>query len=141
MQPTPLATFLINTNCTMKICIAQTSLNKADVTYNIEAHKRIIELALTMNANAIFFPELSLTGYEPELANEVATYKNDNRLNIFQQISDNNKIAIGIGLPTKTETGIRISMVIFQPNQPSRFTRNSSFIRTNFHTLNVVLNK
>ena len=102
----------------MKICIAQIKPIKGNVSANIEAHKRFIELALTLNADAIFFPELSLTGYEPELAKKLAANQNDNRLNIFQQISDNNNIIIGLGLPTTTESQIRISMIIFEPNKP-----------------------
>jgi hypothetical protein len=39
----------------MKICIAQTKPIKGNVSANIEAHKRFIELALTLNAEAIFF--------------------------------------------------------------------------------------
>jgi predicted amidohydrolase len=102
----------------MKICIAQTKPIKGNVSANIEAHKRFIELALTLNAEAIFFPELSLTGYEPELAKTLATNQNDHRLDIFQETSDKNKIIIGLGLPTATESQIRISMIIFEPNKP-----------------------
>ena len=102
----------------MKICIAQIKPIKGNVSANIEAHKRFIEFALTLNAEAIFFPELSLTGYEPTLAKKLATNQNDNRLDIFQQICDNNQIIIGLGLPTATESHIRISMIIFEPNKP-----------------------
>jgi predicted amidohydrolase len=102
----------------MKISIAQTKPIIGNVSANIEAHKRLIALALTCNADAIFFPELSLTGYEPELAKELATNQTDTRLDIFQHISDNNNIIIGIGLPTATESQIRISMVIFESNKP-----------------------
>jgi predicted amidohydrolase len=102
----------------MKICIAQTEPIKGNVSANIETHKIFIELALTLNAEAIFFPELSLTGYEPELAKKLATNQNDNRLNIFQETSDKNKIIIGLGLPTESESQIRISMIIFEPNKP-----------------------
>ena len=102
----------------MKICIAQTKPIKGDVSANIEAHIRLIELALTLNAEAIFFSELSLTGYEPELAKKLATNQNDNRLDIFQEISDKKNIVIGLGLPTVTESKIRISIIIFEPNKP-----------------------
>jgi predicted amidohydrolase len=102
----------------MKICISQTKPITGDVSANIEAHIKFIELALTLNAEAIFFPELSLTGYEPELAKKLATNHDDNRLDIFQEISDKNNIIIGLGLPTETGTNIRISMVIFEPNKP-----------------------
>ena len=102
----------------MKICIAQTQPIKGNVSANIEAHKKFIELALTLNAEAIFFSELSLTGYEPELAKKLATNQNDNRLDIFQEISDKKNIVIGLGLPTVTESKIRISIIIFEPNKP-----------------------
>jgi predicted amidohydrolase len=81
----------------MKICIAQSKPIKGNISANIEAHKTFIKLALTLNAEAIFFPELSLTGYEPELARELATNQNDHRLDIFQEISDKNNIMIGLG--------------------------------------------
>lgn len=102
----------------MKICIAQTQPIKGNVSANIVAHKKFIELALTLNAEAIFFSELSLTGYEPELAKKLATNQNDNRLDIFQEISDKKNIVIGLGLPTATKSKIRISMIIFEPNKP-----------------------
>jgi predicted amidohydrolase len=104
----------------MKICIAQTAPLKGTISANIEAHKRFIDLALTYSSDAIFFPELSLTGYEPELAKELATNQNDVRLDIFQQLCDKNEIIIGLGLPTISETKIRISMVIFEPNKPRK---------------------
>lgn len=102
----------------MKICIAQTKPIKGNVPANIDAHKKLIDLALTLNAEAIFFPELSLTGYEPELAKKLATTQEDSRLDIFQETSDKNNIIIGLGLPTATESKIRISMVIFEPQKP-----------------------
>lgn len=102
----------------MKIGIAQPKPIRGNVSANIEAHKKFIELALTLNADAIFFPELSLTGYEPELAKKLATNQNDTCLNIFQKTSNKHNIIIGLGLPTINESKIRISMVIFQPNKP-----------------------
>jgi predicted amidohydrolase len=102
----------------MKISIAQTKSTKGDILANIDKHKQFINLASSYKASAIFFPELSLTGYEPELAKELATHEYDNRFDDFQQISDNNNITIGIGVPTKIDTGIQISMVIFQPGRP-----------------------
>ncbi len=102
----------------MKICIAQTEPIKGNVSANIEAHIRLTELALKHHSNAIFFPELSLTGYEPALANKLAIHQEDKQLDIFQQISEKNNIIIGFGIPTVHESQIRISMVIFKPNKP-----------------------
>jgi predicted amidohydrolase len=111
----------------MKICIAQTKPIKGNILKNIENHKKLIEPAIKKNADAIFFPELSLTGYEPELAKELATTQDDKRFDEFQKISNSNKIIIGIGLPTKSEKGICISMVIFQPNK-SRMTYSKEYL-------------
>jgi len=99
----------------MKIAVAQVKSIKGDISANIAHHKSLIGCAIAHNAKAIFFPELSLTGYEPELAQELATDLDDKKFNDFQELSDNNDITIGLGMPTKTDLGIAISMLIFQP--------------------------
>ncbi|GAA4469317.1 carbon-nitrogen hydrolase family protein [Nibrella saemangeumensis] len=102
----------------MKLCIAQTRPAKGDMPQNTVAHIRFIDLAIANGADLIIFPELSITGYEPELAAELATTPEDSRFDIFQQISDTRQVTIGIGVPTRTEQGICIGLVIFQPGQP-----------------------
>ncbi|MFV8325219.1 carbon-nitrogen hydrolase family protein [Flavobacterium sp. ZS1P14] len=102
----------------MKISIAQTRPIKGNISANIDKHKILIELASSLKASSIFFSELSLTSYEPELAKDLATNQNDSRFDIFQEISDINKITIGLGIPTKTKTGIQIGMIVFQPENP-----------------------
>lgn len=102
----------------MKISIAQIRPVKGEVALNMEVHKKMIALAVLDKAKAIFFPELSITGYEPELANELAVNQGDKVLDDFQKISDKNEITIGLGMPTKTDGGVQISMVIFQPGKP-----------------------
>lgn len=99
----------------MKICVAQTRPVTGDIQRNIQNHKQLIALAISNEADAIFFPELSLTGYEPTLAKELAIDQDDRRLDDFQTISNTHQLTIGIGVPTKNSAGICISMVIFQP--------------------------
>lgn len=99
----------------MNIAIAQIQPAKGDIHGNIQKHIQFINLAHSLNADSIFFPELSLTGYEPELAEKLAIQLDDTRLDVFQEISNAQKITIGIGVPTKSSTGIRISMIIFEP--------------------------
>jgi predicted amidohydrolase len=101
----------------MKICAAQTKPIKGDIQSNISNHKKLIALAVANRADIIIFPELSLTGYEPEMAKELATDKEDSRFDDFQKISDTNEITIGVGVPVKNNSGINIGMVIFQPNK------------------------
>lgn len=101
----------------MKICVAQTKPVTGNIQQNIENHKQLIALAVANGADAIFFPELSLTGYEPTLAKELATEQDDYRFDDFQTISNAHQLTIGVGIPTKNNAGICISMVIFQPQK------------------------
>ena len=102
----------------MRICAAQTRPYRGDIQKNIDAHEKLILLAASVNADTIIFPELSITCYEPELANNLAVTHNDDRFNALQQLSDTRKITIGIGAPVKQNVGTSISMIIFQPDQP-----------------------
>ena len=102
----------------MKIALAQIRSVKGDINRNIAHHLFYIDKAVTAGADAVIFPELSLTGYEPALADELATQENDQRLSIFQSASDTNELIIGIGLPVRTADGIIISMIVFEPSKP-----------------------
>lgn len=104
----------------MKICLAQTRAVTGNVSSNIDNHKKFISLAASHSADMIVFPELSLTGYEPTLANELATNKDDERFLELQNLSDLYKMIIAAGMPIKTDQGIAIGMIIFQPHQPGQ---------------------
>ena len=99
----------------MKICLAQARAVKGDVDANLDNHKKLIEQAVLHKTEMIVFPELSLTGYEPALANKLATTKDDKRFDQLQDLSDSNKMIIGAGMPIKTDEGILIGMIIFRP--------------------------
>lgn len=99
----------------MKVCIVQTKSEKGNIQRNIESHLEFIARAVKLRADLIIFPELSITNYEPVLAEELATDIKSTIFDPFQELSNKNKIAIGIGMPTKTIEGIHISMLIFQP--------------------------
>lgn len=111
----------------MKICVAQTRPIKGDIQSNIDNHKKLIDLAVSNGADTVIFPELSLTGYEPELSKELATNQDDSRFNDFQKISDTKQITIGVGVPTKTNTGTCISMILFQADK-ARQTYSKKYI-------------
>jgi predicted amidohydrolase len=111
----------------MRICLAQTIPYKGDIDKNIEQHKTLIDLAIQNKANIIVFPELSLTGYEPQLAKELATTQNDTRLEVFQNISNLSLIVICVGIPTKVNNQLFISMIVFQPNK-ERLTYSKQYL-------------
>jgi len=101
----------------MKIAVAQTRPFIGEISANIETHKKLINSAIFHKADIIFFPELSLTGYEPKLAKTLATNQDDKIFNVFQEISNKNQISIGLGMPTSAAGGVKISMIIFQPEK------------------------
>lgn len=102
----------------MKIGLAQIKPHKGDVQQNILLHLEWITKAVKEDVDLIVFSELSLTGYEPELAKELAMDADDLRLKVFQNFSDQNEISIALGAPIQAENGILISMLIFQPKKP-----------------------
>ena len=101
----------------MKICVAQTRPVKGDIEANLYCHEKFIKTAVSVGTDLIVFPELSITGYEPELVKELATTRDDIRFDVFQRIADAERITIGIGLPILADNGIRISQVYFQPGK------------------------
>ena len=114
----------------MKICSAQTKPTKGDFEQNIKNHLNLIELASEGNADLVIFPELSISGYEPTLAKELATTSEDPRFDIFQAKSDQHDMVIAIGSPLLNEKDICIGMVVFQP-QKRRTTYLKKYL---FHT-------
>lgn len=111
----------------MKVAIAQIEAIKGNVEKNIENHLRWIKQAIQKSADMVVFPELSLTGYEPDLAESLATNHNDTRLDEMQSLSDKNGITIGVGLPTRIGMNVFVSMIIFQPHK-ERITYSKQYL-------------
>ena len=99
----------------MKIALIQSRPVKGNIESNIRDHVRLTRQAADSGAEFAVFPELSITGYEPTLAKDLAMQPGDPRLDIFQQLSDGENITIAVGVPTSGATGTQISLVVFQP--------------------------
>lgn len=102
----------------MKICVAQSRPFPGNIARNIEQHQRLMATAVPHHPDLILFPELSLTGYEPTLAQELAMAVDDGRLADFQTIANARQVTVGVGAPIIQGDGICIGMVLFQPGQP-----------------------
>ena len=111
----------------MRIAVAQIESIKGNIEENLKTHLIWINKAIQNKADLVIFPELSVTGYEPEIAESLATNQNDARLDVMQNLSDNNGITIGVGLPTKTENDTFVSMIIFQPKK-ERITYSKQYL-------------
>jgi predicted amidohydrolase len=99
----------------MKLIAAQISSAAGNIEKNLGKHVDIIHQAANLSADGIFFPELSLSGYEPSLAQVVAIEPTDERLDVLQTWSDHYSMFIAVGVPTKGKKGTEISMIAFQP--------------------------
>lgn len=100
----------------MKIGLAQTQPVMGDIGQNVERHIMLINMAVNEKADIIVFSELSLTGYEPTWAAALQMQVDDVRFQVFQNLSNEYKLTICVGAPTKTEQGLCIGMIVFQPH-------------------------
>lgn len=102
----------------MKLCAVQLASLKGDLQGNLERHFVCIEQAVALGAELVVFPELSLTGYEPTLARQVALPLSSSRLDPLQALCDRHGITVAVGLPLPTPDGVQIGMPIFSPGAP-----------------------
>ncbi|MFN3189274.1 MAG: carbon-nitrogen hydrolase family protein [Aureliella sp.] len=105
------------------VAVAQVRPVAGDLDQNTKAHLRIIELANSLGADLVIFPELSLLGYEPRLANAFALPIPCQRLQRVEDSSSWNQLTIlddaclaagltaFVGLPLQTSSKPQIGAV------------------------------
>ncbi|MEM6633091.1 MAG: carbon-nitrogen hydrolase family protein [Bacteroidota bacterium] len=104
----------------MLLCAAQIQPCKGNLSLNIRRHLAFIETAISHQVEYIFFPELSLVGYEPSLCKALALDPHNLELDDFQEISNSHYIIIGLGLPVQNHQDVSIAMAFFQPHFPPK---------------------
>jgi predicted amidohydrolase len=102
----------------MRVAVVQTKPVTCAIDANVKAHETWVKKAATHGAAMVFFPELSLTGYEPKHAARLALRADDARLDVFELLSHALRVTIGVGAPTLGFGGVRISMIVFRPDAP-----------------------
>ena len=108
----------------MKIVAAQMRSAPGDIVGNIERHVHFIERAASCGGAAVLFPEMSLTGYEPRLAEQLAMTPDDARLEVFQSLSDRHQILVAVGGPYRGNDRPEIGMFVFRSGQaPAVYTK------------------
>ncbi|MCG5047930.1 carbon-nitrogen hydrolase family protein [Pectobacterium brasiliense] len=105
----------------MKICIAQMASVAGHIDENVKKHQGMVIIAAQNAVDIIVFPELSVSGYEPSLAEGLALPPEDIKSDTFQSMSDEYGISIAVGYPVKFNDEIKITMVIFQPEKETLF--------------------
>ena len=113
----------------LKIAVAQIPSSKGDVSANIKRHLLAIEKAAIARVSYLVFPELSLTGYELELASELAFTLDDKRLLPLIESAIKHKIVIAVGVPLLVSDVIHIAIVIISAEGDV-----SSYSKMHLHT-------
>ena len=98
-----------------KLAVAQIAVKKGGVATNIREHLRVIQQASAHQVSYLVFPELSLIGYEPELAEQLAITEDDLRLELFKGAAVLHQMYIVVGAPLQGEGKPYIGALIFTP--------------------------
>jgi predicted amidohydrolase len=90
---------------------------RGDVDANLEQHLRLIRLAAEHRAELLVFPELSLTGYELDLAADLAFSPDDTRLTPLRDLSTACAMTLIVGAPVRLESRLFIGALILSPDR------------------------
>lgn len=99
----------------LDICAAQYCSVAGDLNANIDRHLQFMRLAAKQSVEFLMFPELSLTGYEPSVARELAQAPGAEILQPLRELAKQLEITTVIGLPLRLDGGdpIFIGSLIF----------------------------
>lgn len=88
-----------------KIAAAQVPSVRGDIDANVTTHALAIAKAARHGISVLVFPELSLIGYDPELAAQLAVAADDNRLATLLALACRHSIDVVAGAPLYNPTG------------------------------------
>jgi predicted amidohydrolase len=80
-----------------KIAAAQVASVRGDIAGNVQTHAAAIASAAARGVSVLVFPELSLVGYEPDLAAELAITVTDERLAPLAALARQHQMAVVVG--------------------------------------------
>jgi predicted amidohydrolase len=80
-----------------RIAAAQVASVRGDIARNIRTHAAAITSAAGWGISVLVFPELSLIGYEPDLAAELAITATDERLAPLAALAHQHRMAVIVG--------------------------------------------
>lgn len=106
------------------LAVAQTSSVRGDIEGNVETHARFAEAAAKHGARLVVFPELSLIGYEPDIAATHALSADDPRLKPLIEVARKHAITIVAGAPYRSRRGLHIAALAIQPEGVRVYTKH-----------------
>jgi predicted amidohydrolase len=99
----------------LAICAAQYCSIAGDLDANLDRHLQVMRLAAEQRIDFLLFPELSLTGYEPSLAQGLAQTVDAARLQPLRELARQLRMTTLVGLPLRTQASdaILIGALLF----------------------------
>ena len=94
------------------LAVAQTIPVRGDVDANVAQHLELVDVAAQERAGVLLFPELSLTGYELDLAQELAFTENDSRLAPLVDAAMAHAMTLIVGAPVRISAHLHIGAFI-----------------------------
>lgn len=98
----------------MIIAAAQTVPVRGNIPANLEQHYKLIREASGHNVQLLVFPELSITGYERELAHNYIFTTDDDRLDHLRNLAREYSMVIIAGAPVQTDGKLYIGAFVIQ---------------------------
>jgi predicted amidohydrolase len=98
------------------VAAAQTVPIRGDIASNIAQHIQLARAAADAGAQLLVFPELSLTGYELDLAAALAFTENDSRLTPLIEVASAASLALVVGAPIRIESRLHIGAFVLAPD-------------------------
>ena len=87
------------------IASAQYAAKRGDIAANLDTHMRMAEMAASHGVDFLMFPELSLTGYEMDLAESLQTTADDPVFAPLQTFARERGMRIMAGMPLRAPAG------------------------------------
>ncbi|WP_066855108.1 carbon-nitrogen hydrolase family protein [Halodesulfovibrio spirochaetisodalis] len=126
---------------TITIGLAQFTPTKGHIADNLTQHISLIETAANKRVDLLVFPELSLTGYEPELASKLSMTLESEPILLLDSLAKKHSMTILAGAPF--DTGYdqpELSLIILSPeNAPQHYSKihlhgiEKQFFRAGIH--------
>ena len=98
------------------IAAAQTVPVRGDVGANVERHLQLVHVAAEEQVEVLVFPELSLTGYEMDLAAGLAFSPADPRLAPLVEAASSHSMTLIAGAPVRLDSRLHIGAFIISPD-------------------------
>ncbi len=97
------------------LAAAQTIPIRGDVEGNVGQHVRLAHVAASERVQVLVFPELSLTGYELDLAGDLAFSQGDLRLAPLVEVASSSSMTLVVGAPVRLGSWLHIGAFIISP--------------------------